>query len=437
MRPLRAVFFAFMALCIVFSIISPALTHGIGSHDDEDEFGEYDEFESMEVAGTAMPYIPETDSTVADSQSKATKKHSRFDDEEFEGVSIGIAESEKDQTMKPVVDQFAATASVTAPFAYNYLVEIGSVAFLACFAVNYLIGRKTNEKIASAFARTFRDLFSAEFSVVGVNGAVLVKESQHTFRLNATGRPNVQGIQANLRLTRRQDLVARLYNQFWAPNRDVLDIQIAMNDEALDSIVFALAKNRDARTVSKEFPDLTAYTKSVKIPQEGTKSEATLDNDVWTAFAEAKEVVGLLFDHPTRVTLNRYKDQIRFIHITDKYSEHKEYKKVLHLVFYLPPVDQMEELRTLLKFTFHLIDLVAKAKLPAAVKASVEKARSKIVTDEQKEKEDIRREELEQKKLEKRREKMKGMDANERADFEEKERARKMNKKIKKMSVKA
>mgnify|MGYP006983776102 FL=1 len=43
---------------------------------------------------------------------------------------------------------------------------------------------------------------------------------------------------------------------------------------------------------------------------------------------------------------------------------------------------------------------------------------------------------MEAKKLEKRREQMKNMDANERAAFEEKERQRKMNKKMKKMTVK-
>ena len=327
--------------------------------------------------------------------------------------------------------------SAPTPLPINYLVEIGSAIFLVLFAVNYVIGRKENEKIASAFARTFRDLFASEFSVVGINGAVLVKESQHTFRLNATGRQNVQGIQANLRLSRRQDLVARIYNKLWAPNPDTLDIQVAMNEDAMDSIVFALTKNRDARALTKEFPDLTAYTKSVKIPQEAPKTEATMDSNLWTAMAESKDVFGILFDHATRVTLNRYKEQIRFVHVTDKYSEHKENKKVLHVVFYLPPIERMEELRTLLKMTFHLIDLVAKAKLSPTTKAAIEKARSKIVTDEQKEKEEQRREEAEQRKIEKRREKMKGMDANAAADFEDKERARKMNKKIKKMSIKA
>jgi len=323
------------------------------------------------------------------------------------------------------------------PLAYNYLVEIGSTVFLVLFAINYMIGRKTNESIASVFARTYRDIFSSEFSVVGTNGAVLVKESQHTFRLNATGRANVQGVQVNLRLSRRHDLLARLYNQFWTSGRDLVDIQIAMNEDALDTIVFALAKNRDARDITKAFPDLSGFTKSVKIPQESPKTEATLDSAVWTAMAEAKEIVPLLFDASTRTILNRYKDQVRLVHITDQYSEHKEYKKVLQLVFYLPPVERMEELRTLLKMTFHLADTLAKTKVPPTVKQAIEKARAKVLTDEQKEAIEQRKEELEKQKLEKRREKMKNMDANERADFEEKERLRKMNKRMKKVAIKA
>lgn len=326
-------------------------------------------------------------------------------------------------------------SGIPAPFAYNWVVEVCAIAFLICFLVTYIVGRKANEKIASTFARTYRDLFTSEFTVVGVNGAILVKESQHTFRLNATGRSFVKGIQANLRLERRHDLVGRLYNKFWAPARDMLDIQVAMNDDALEPIVFALVKNRDARDVAKEFSDIGAYTKSVKLAQDTNNKDATLDTGVWTALAESKEITNLVLDAATRATLNKYKDHVRLIHITDQYPAHKEYKKVLHLVFYLPEIDKLEEIKTLVKLVFHMIDHTAKLSLPPALKQSIEKARSKVVTEDQKEAMEQRKEELEQEKLEKRREKMKNMDANERAEFEEKERQRKFNKRVKKISV--
>lgn len=305
------------------------------------------------------------------------------------------------------------------------------------FLITYITGRKSNEKIASTFARTFRELFASEFTVVGVNGAVLVKESQHTFRMNGTGRAFVKGIQVNLRLERRHDLVGRLYSRFWAPARDLVDIRVAMNDDALDSVVFALTKNREAREVQKEFADISSYTKSVKIAQETPKSDATLDTDIWTAFAEAKELTTLVLDSATRATLNKYKDAVRLVHITDQYDGHKEYKKVLHVVLYLPPLDRMEELRTLLRMVFHLVDHVAKFQIPANIKQGIEKARTKVMSEEKKEELELAQEKREEEKLQKRREKMKNMDANERADFEEKERQRKMNKRMKKLSVKA
>jgi hypothetical protein len=216
----------------------------------------------------------------------------------------------------------------------------------------------------------------------------------------------------------------------------MLDIQVALNNETIDTLVFALCKNRDARSISKDFADLSSYTKTYKIPQETPKTEANLDSEVWTAMGEAKELFSSILDQATRTTLNRHKDAVRLIHVTDQYSEHKEYKKVLHVVFYLPEIEKLEELRTLILMTFHLIDQLAKVKIPSATKLAIEKSRSKVVTDEKKEELEAKREELEQKKLEKRREKMKNMDANERADFEEKERQRKMNKRMKKMTVK-
>lgn len=320
------------------------------------------------------------------------------------------------------------------PFAYNWLVEIAGSAFLVAFGVNYLIGRRTNENLASNFGRTFREMIQSEFAVVGANGALLTKESQHTYRMNASGRKNCQGIQMNVRLRRRQDLLALLYGTFWAPTKDLIDIQIAMNNDTLDSVIFGLAKNRDARDLLKEFPDLQHYTKTLKIPQDVSKGDdANLSTDVWTAYGETKQVLPIL-DAPSRVAINKLKEYVRLIHITDQY-EHKEYKKVLHLIFVLPEPSKVEELRPLLKMTFHLIDQVASFRLLPATKNVVDAERAKVMTEEKKEALEAKKEALEKAQLEKRRAKMANMDANQRAEFEEKERQRKMHKKIKKISI--
>lgn len=74
-------------------------------HDEDSEFGEYDEFETLGVAGTAVPHIPDPEPSKPVESTKATKKHVHFDDEEFEGISIGTTEPVKEQTEQTLAEQ--------------------------------------------------------------------------------------------------------------------------------------------------------------------------------------------------------------------------------------------------------------------------------------------------------------------------------------------
>ena len=80
-----------------------------------------------------------------------------------------------------------------------YALEIGYVVVLVSYGINYFIGRKANEHIASQWARNYRDIFATQFAQVGLD-ALLVKESAHAFRMQAYGRVHCHGLQANLRV---------------------------------------------------------------------------------------------------------------------------------------------------------------------------------------------------------------------------------------------
>lgn len=71
---------------------------------DEDEFGEYDEFESGGYAQTAMPYIPDPESEEATPKSSHQAKSAIYDDDEFEGVTTGTMEFEKEATFSTSQD---------------------------------------------------------------------------------------------------------------------------------------------------------------------------------------------------------------------------------------------------------------------------------------------------------------------------------------------
>lgn len=50
-------------------------------------------------------------------------------------------------------------------------------------------------------ATEFKEMFNNEFTSVGENNAILIRESQHTYRMICTGRANCIGLQVNLRVS--------------------------------------------------------------------------------------------------------------------------------------------------------------------------------------------------------------------------------------------
>ena len=222
-----------------------------------------------------------------------------WDEEEFEG----IPEEQSPEAPKitenatpddPSSDPIKTAKPQKAGGPISYTVEIVCVSFLIMFAINFFTGKRENENIALAWAAKFgaRDsIFDKNFSLVGVGEGddppLLLKEEQNVFKFYASGRRYCSGLLATMELQSRHDLISRLCN--WVMRgRDEISFEVYMNEEAMDQVVFAVARRKAAKGMQKEVRDLQRYGSLLSGPPGGRKWVA----EELAVISESKEVAG-------------------------------------------------------------------------------------------------------------------------------------------------
>jgi len=240
-----------------------------------------------------------------------------WDDDEFEGVPVEHAAPEPPSDPKSTEN---ATAAQTPPIPNSprsFTVEILCGSFLIMFAINYFTGKRENENIALSWAAQFAakdSIFEKNFSLLGIgdggdDAPLLLKEGQTTFKFYASGRRYCQGLLATLELKSRHDLIARIYNMI-VPCRDEIAFEVYMNDDAMDHVVFAMAKKKAAKAMHKDVRDLQRFG-SVLSPPTSRKWVA----DDLAVISESKEVAADLI---TDAVI----DQVPFSSFSYQFSSH-------------------------------------------------------------------------------------------------------------------
>ncbi|MCI15222.1 hypothetical protein A2U01_0036358, partial [Trifolium medium] len=113
-------------------------------------------------------------------------------------------------------------------------------------------------------------IFEKNFSLLGIGDGgddtpLLLKEGQTTFKFYASGRRYCQGLLATLELKSRHDLIARIYNMV-VPCKDEITFEVYMNDDAMDHVVFAMARKKAAKAMHKDLRDLQRFATIMSPP---------------------------------------------------------------------------------------------------------------------------------------------------------------------------
>ncbi|KAJ6715518.1 ADIPOCYTE-SPECIFIC PROTEIN 4-RELATED [Salix viminalis] len=397
---------------------------------------------------TPDPKDPEPEPTKPSSP-PSTTNFEFWDEDEFEGLPshqphIESVVATESSTPDATVQTPNPKPTTVSKKKQSFLVEIVCVSFLIMFVINYFTGKRENENLALSWAAKFAtkdSIFEKNFSLLGVgegdDSPLLLKEGQNVFKFYASGRRYCQGLLATMELKSRHDLLSRIYNMV-IPCKDEISIEVYINDDAMDHVVFALARKKMAKAMQKELRDLQRFAGSVVQPPNGRKWVA----EELAVVSESKEVAGDLITEAVleqvfgEKSFEKYGKGFISMHVSDQLPG--THKKMILFKFALPDANNMADMTRLVALVPYYIDLVGRYKLSSQARSKTDAARAKAAQEAYKELQSARQEALQKKKTE-RKKMLEEAEAKLSAEAirkkEEKERARQMKKAMPKVKM--
>ncbi|KAG4968412.1 hypothetical protein GLYMA_12G167500v4 [Glycine max] len=371
-----------------------------------------------------------------------------WDDEEFEGVPVEHPAPEPPSDPKSPENSTTTQTPPTLTPPRSFTVEIVCGSFLIMFAINYFTGKRENENIALSWAAQFAakdSIFEKNFSLLGIGDGgeeapLLLKEGQTTFKFYASGRRYCQGLLATLELKSRHDLIARIYNMI-VPCRDEIAFEVYMNDDAMDHVVFAMAKKKAAKAMHKDVRDLQRFATLLSPPTATASARKWVADDL-AVISESKEVAN---DFITDAVIDQVFGEKAFekfgkglisLHFSDQHPG--IHKKVLLFKFVLPAAKNMADMTRLVALVPYYIDLIGRYKLSSQARSKTEAARQKAAVEAQKELRNAQQEAMQRRKAERKKmveEAEAKLSAEAIRKKEAKERARQMKKAMPRMKM--
>jgi len=319
----------------------------------------------------------------------------------------------------------------------NYYLEYFYAGLIIAYILNFFIGKQRNESIARAWLKSVINEFESNFTRVGMlntpGGSLfadkLIKESHSAFVLKATGRVNCIGAQVTLQLRKRQDFVTHFIIESILGTTDTIIVDVLLDDNAMDSFVFACVRKKEEKKYRKAAADLSQFTKAAQ----------SLDelNSSFVVISEVDELVNRFMTQSVTAALNKplAQDFIR-MHFSDQGIASPGYPRSLQFEFKIP--NDQEKQAAMMNFVFYFIDRVATTQLSKPAKQITDKHRQKVQEAALKEKLAQRQEAIQQKKIEKiqkEKEKLDKLSPEEQRRMEEKMAKKEAKKRVPKMKV--
>ncbi|XP_078033215.1 PAT complex subunit CCDC47 isoform X3 [Augochlora pura] len=370
---------------------------------EDNEFAEFEDFEEEKPAQSindrVVEHIKESninqdfdedDVLTVDSDNE----FDHFDEEEFEGVDAagGNTGSKINEPSTLTITKIPLHLRTRWD---SFYLEILMIIGLLVYFINYLAGRSKNARIAEMWLMEHQRLLRDNFSLVGDTGRSnedasengLVKESQSHYSLYCSGRVGCDSMLIELKLIKRQDLVAVLA-QLVRPQNDQALIRVELAKDETENFVLAVATKRTAMHLIRDMADISVYCPE-KRPGEtfGLPSGFYIMSEIFEAIA--------FLDGRVLQAFTNYAQYIDYIHISDQFSGPKqqedttqltmpEVKRVLLVGLNISikgrttNVEDQEKLKMLLKLTFYLLDKLRRFKLSKESKSKADKNRLKV-----------------------------------------------------------
>ncbi|XP_063985834.1 PAT complex subunit CCDC47 [Diachasmimorpha longicaudata] len=277
----------------------------------------------------------------------------------------------------------------------SFYLEILMVTGLLVYFINYLAGRSKNLRICEKWLQDNRKILRENFSLVGDTGASveaddngLVKESESQYEIYCSGRVGCDSMLIELKLIKRQDLVAVL-SQIVRPQSDQAHIKIELSKDETDNFVLAVATKKTAMHLTRDIADIATYC-----PEKRPGEKVGLPPGFFI-MSEIAEATSAILDARVLQAINKYAQLVDYIHISDQFSGAKQQeesgqlampdvKRVLHIGLNISikgkllTGENQEKMKQLLQLSFYLLDKLRRFKLSKEGKAKTDKNRLRV-----------------------------------------------------------
>lgn len=302
---------------------------------EDNEFAEFEDFEEDKPIGKAGPLV-ENPSTEFESLEKdfevddisiedPDNEFDHFqDEEEFEGLDVNEGNSDI-KTEEPSTLKITKVPLHLRARWDSFYLEILMIAGLLVYFINYIAGKSKNCRIAETWFNDHKQILEENFSLVGDTGKTsddntineFIKESESQYSIYCSGRVGCDSLLIELKLIKRQDLVA-LMSQLVRPQNDQAHLRIELSKDETDNFVMAVAAKKTAIHLSRDMADISVYC-----PEKRPGEKFNLPPGFYV-MSEISEATSAILDTRVLQAFNKYSQYIDYIHISDQYSGPKQ-----------------------------------------------------------------------------------------------------------------
>uniref|UniRef100_A0A8C7MQZ7 PAT complex subunit CCDC47 n=1 Tax=Oncorhynchus kisutch TaxID=8019 RepID=A0A8C7MQZ7_ONCKI len=256
-----------------------------------------------------------------DSDTQDQDMYSKYDPDEFDGMEKP-SQSLKDPLIIHTTYFLNCTLTTKKkiPLKCDYYMEILMVTGLLAYIMNYIIGKNKNSRLATAWFNSHRELLESNFALVGDDGTSkdavstgkLNQENEHIYNLWCSGRVCCEGMLIQLKFVKRQDLL-NVLARMMRPVCDQVQIKVTLNDEDMDTFVFAVGTKKAMARMQKEMQDLSEFCSDK--PKSGAKYGLPEILAILTEMGEVTDGYCRMVHYITN-----HADKIESIHFSDQFS---------------------------------------------------------------------------------------------------------------------
>lgn len=264
-----------MKLTLFFALgLTLLLVAGFSFAEEDNDFADFEQYEDVDAEEVAQKVeeakAPSKDQPKADFMEADIDDglvEDEFDQDEFEG--FGGADTENTDSTDKKKEPKLTLKEAKVPLHFrnwdSFYIEMLFLAGLVAYFANYAFGKNKNIKVANSWLQAHKTLLEENFALVGDDGkketefsqtGVMLKESDSIFTLWCSGRVCCEGMLVELKLIKRQDLLALAMGILSSKVQDQVVIKTEISKDCMDAFVFAVASKKSATKLFKEMPDL-------------------------------------------------------------------------------------------------------------------------------------------------------------------------------------